>query len=157
MTNVPLFTDRATRTLTLQAASLCIDAGEGVAGLTIDYAGDPRPAGAGPDIGAYEYPSGWDAGYTAIGGGWRRLGWFGDYVPMSDWIFHNKHGFWYPAPSSTPQNIWFYTQDMGWLYTSSTQYPFLYRANDGAWLWYNGSTNPRWFRNMTAGTWESWP
>ena len=101
--------------------------------------------------------SGWDAGYTSIGGGWRRLSWFGDYVPMGDWIFHNKQGFWYPAANSTPQNVWFFTQDMGWLYTGSTTYPFLYRASDGAWLWYNGSVNPRWFRNMTAGTWENRP
>ena len=80
-----------------------------------------------------------------------------DYVPMGNWIFHNKHGFLYPAPGSTPQNIWFYTQDMGWLYTSSTLYPYLYRSSPASWLWYNGATNPRWFNNMTAGQWESRP
>ena len=101
----------------------------------------------------------WDAGYTDIGGGWRRLTWFGDYVPMggAGWIWHNKHGFLYPTPASTASDIWFYANDMGWLWTSSTTYPFLYRSSDGAWLWYNGATNPRWFRNMTAGTWESRP
>ncbi len=101
--------------------------------------------------------SAWDAGYTSIGGGWRRLGWFGDYAPMGGWIFHNKQGFWYPAASSTPQNIWFYTQDMGWIYTSSTLYPFMYRSSPAAWLWYNGATNPRWFNNLTTGQWESRP
>ena len=141
----------------LMADSPAIDAGLAACGLTMDYAGNPRPSGALPDIGAYEYPSGWDAGCTAIGGGWRRLGWFGDYVPMGDWIFHNKHGFWYPAPGSTPQNIWFYTQDMGWLYTSNPLYSFLYRSSPAAWLWYNEATNPRWFWNMTTGTWESRP
>ena len=85
--------------------------------------------------------------------------WFGDYVPMggAGWIWHNKHGFLYPTSASTPADIWFYTNDMGWLWTSSTKYPFLYRASDDVWLWYNGATNPRWFRNMTAGTWESRP
>jgi len=101
----------------------------------------------------------WDAGYQSLGSGWRRLAWFGDYIPMGTdgWFWHSKHGFWFPAQGSTPQHIWFYSQDMGWLYTGSTQYPFLYRANDRAWLWHNGSRNPRWFRNMTTGRWERWP
>ena len=101
----------------------------------------------------------WDSGHQNLGGGWRRLEWFGDYVPMGvdGWIWHNRHGFWLASPISTPQSIWLYSQDMGWLWTSSSQYPFVYRANDGAWLWYNGSSNPRWFMNMTAGQWESWP
>ncbi len=101
----------------------------------------------------------WDAGYQSLGGGWRRLAWFGDYVPMGSdgWIWHNRHGFFYVPASATPQNLWLYAQDMGWLYTSSTQYPFLYRANDRAWLWYNGSRNPRWFRNMATGAWERRP
>jgi hypothetical protein len=103
--------------------------------------------------------SNWDAGYTNIGGGWRRLSWFGDYAPMgtNGWIWHHKHGFLYVPPNATPENIWLYTQDMGWLYTGNTTYPFLYRQNDGAWLWYNGSVSPRWFVNMTTGTWESRP
>jgi hypothetical protein len=47
--------------------------------------------------------------------------------------------------------------DMGWMWTGKATYPFLYRHNDGAWLWYNGAVNPRWFRNMTTGQWESRP
>ena len=105
----------------------------------------------------FQETGGWDDGYVNLGGGWRRLGWLGDYAPTGDWIWHNKHGFWYPAPGGEPTGGWFYSQDMGWLYTGNGLYPFLYRANDAAWLWYNGSTNPRWFRNLTAGTWESRP
>jgi hypothetical protein len=100
--------------------------------------------------------SGWDSGYQDLGGGWRRLSWFGDYVPMgSGWIWHNKHGFFYVLPSNTSQSIFFYAQDMGWLWTSNTTYPYLYRFSDGAWLWYNGSSNPRWFLNMSTWNWES--
>ena len=103
--------------------------------------------------------SGWDAGYTDLGGGWRRLTWFGDYavMPEAGWIWHNKHGFFFVAAASTPPDVWLYANDMGWLFTGNTLYPFLYRANDGAWLWYNGATNPRWFRNLTANTWENRP
>jgi hypothetical protein len=103
--------------------------------------------------------SSWDADYIDIGGGWRRLTWFGDYVPMSTsgWIWHNKHGFFYVSPSATPESIWLYAQDMGWLYTSNTIYPFLFSNSARAWLWYNEATDPRWFLNMTTGLWESRP
>ena len=164
-TNAPTFVDRVGRDFHLAAGSSCIDKGSTNSPVTHDYEGNPRPV-AGTvggqvkyDVGAYEYQTAWDAGYTDIGGGWRRLTWFGDYVPMGGdgWIWHNKHGFMFATAGSVPSDIWFYTQDMGWLWTSSTTYPFLYRSSPAAWLWYNGATNPRWFRNMTAGTWENRP
>ena len=98
----------------------------------------------------------WEAGFEDIGGGWRRLTWFGDYAPMAQegWIWHNQHGFFYAAASATPESVWFYANDMGWLYTGNTLYPFLYRNSDGAWLWYNGATNPRWFMNFQSSQWE---
>ncbi len=100
----------------------------------------------------------WDFGYTDMGGGWRRLGWFGDYAVMgSGWIWHNKHGFFYVAANSTPWDVWLYANDMGWLWTGNSTYPYLYRSSDSVWLWYNGSTSPRWFRNMNDSTWEWWP
>ena len=101
----------------------------------------------------------WDDGYTDLGGGWRRLGWFGDYAAMEleGWIWHHKHGFFYVAETSAPGDVWLFANDMGWLYTGNALYPFLYRASDGAWIWYNGSTNPRWFMNFTSGQWESRP
>jgi hypothetical protein len=103
-------------------------------------------------------PSGWDSGYQSLVGGWRRLTWFGDYVPMGPdgWVWHNKHGFIFVPAGGTAQSVWMYTQDMGWLWTGSTTYPFLYRASPEAWLWYNGARNPRWFINMTSGKWERW-
>ena len=104
-------------------------------------------------------PMSWDEGYEDLGGGWRRLGWFGDYAPMGSegWIWHNKHGFLYMLPNGIPGDVWTFAGDMGWLWTGDSTYPFLYRTSPAAWLWYNGATNPRWFRNMTEGTWESRP
>ncbi len=101
----------------------------------------------------------WDDGYQSIGGDWRRLTWFGDYIPMGvdGWIWHNQHGFFFVSENSLPENIWIYAMDMGWLWTSSAQYPYLFRYNDEAWLWYNGATNPRWFFNLTTRQWENRP
>ena len=100
----------------------------------------------------------WETGYWDLGGNWRRLDWFGDYAPMASdgWIWHNRHGFLYISPAATPEDIWLYAEDLGWLWTRAAIYPYLYRDSDGAWLWYNGATSPRWFRNMTAESWEFW-
>ena len=162
-TNAPTFVNFAGRDFHLTSTSSCLERGATNPAVRADYDGVVRPqqatlAGAPSyDVGAFEFRMFWDAGYTDIGSGWRRLNWFGDYTPMggAGWNWHNKHGFLYAASTSYEYDIWFYTQDMGWLWTSRTKYPFLYRSSDGAWLWYNGATNPRWFRNMTAGTWES--
>jgi len=142
----------------LSASSPCRDAGiwtPWMAAWPWDYDKYFRDPITIPDMGAFEFVAGsaWDDGYQDLGGGWRRLAWFGDYAPMggNGWIFHNRHGYWCAAANSLASDIWFFTQDMGWLWTGSTTYPFMLRASDGAWLWYNGSVNPRWFRNMTAG------
>jgi hypothetical protein len=97
----------------------------------------------------------WHNGATALGGGWFRYMWFGDFAVMGgDWIWHNKHGFLYSASTSS-QSMWLWSMTMGWLWTGETTYPFLYRLNDGAWIWYQKpSTNPQWFYNFSAGRWE---
>ena len=118
---------------------------------------DNSAVGAAATVSFAAGPLAWDNGYQDLGGGWRRLAWFGDYAQMGSWIWHNKHGFLYPAGGSTPADIWFFANDMGWLWTSSTSYPFIYRSSASAWLWYNGSSDPRWFVNMGTGQWESWP
>ncbi len=106
----------------------------------------------------------WDFGHEDLGvGGWRRLAWFGDYVPMGEfgnnggWIWHNQHGYYYVAGDSSPEEAWMWASDMEWVYTGETLYPFLNRDNDAAWLWFNGATNPRWFYNFSLAEWEWWP
>jgi len=105
----------------------------------------------------YGVPSAWDAGYTDVGNGWRQLPWLDYYAPLhNDWYNHNEHGFVYVAPISNPSSMYIYTLDTGWLWTSSTQYPYLYRFSDNSWLWYlKGSDNPRWFKNLTSDKWEN--
>jgi hypothetical protein len=113
-------------------------------------------------VGILTQGSAWDAGYESLNfGDWRRSPWFGDYTPMGGgWIFHNRHGFWFAFPDSTPDSIFFWSMDMGWLWTSSTTYTYLYRFNDGTWLYYEPNSEDqtrRWFLNMSNGQWESWP
>lgn len=93
-------------------------------------------------------------GATDLGKGWKELGWLGVYYDLHfPWIFHGEHGwlFWSAALHS---DVWFFSPGMGWLWTSRTHYPYLYRAADGAWLYYVKGSNPRAFYNFTTFSWE---
>ncbi len=97
----------------------------------------------------------WQDAVQLGGGGWRWLSWFGYFEEDGyGWIWHKGHG-WMFTGSETTASIWFYTMDMGWLWSSDTVYPYLYRRSDSTWLWYQvGSTSPRWFYNFTTSAWE---
>ena len=58
-------------------------------------------------------------------------------------------------------NGWFYTSDMGWLFTNSTTYPYLYRkdtsSDGGVWLYFDTtSTNELRFYNFETSLWETY-
>ncbi|MBN2002005.1 MAG: right-handed parallel beta-helix repeat-containing protein [Anaerolineae bacterium] len=53
-TPAALFVDAAAHDYRLRAGSPAVDVGSAEAGITADHAGDPRPYGAGYDIGAFE-------------------------------------------------------------------------------------------------------
>ncbi|MFC1452195.1 hypothetical protein ACFLSJ_02475 [Verrucomicrobiota bacterium] len=90
-----------------------------------------------------------------VGEGWRWLPWFGYFNVITDpWIYHQQHGWMY-AVGTTTASIWFYADDMGWLWSTHGSYPYMYRSQDQAWLWYLKDTaHPRWFLNLTTGQWE---
>ena len=96
------------------------------------------------------------AGAADLGGGWRWLSWFGFFAETGhNWIFHLQHGWMYPIGIDS-SSIWFWTPDMNWLWTSDTVYPYLYRSDDNAWLWYlKDSSSPRWLYNFRTLGWES--
>lgn len=81
--------------------------------------------------------------------------WFGTFLPLEQgWIYHLQHDWVYCVGTSASQ-LWLYTPDLGWLWTSQAIYPFLYRWQDGTWLsYYAGSDNPRYFYNHSTFSWE---
>jgi plastocyanin len=94
---------------------------------------------------------------TDLGNGWKWLSWFGYFNTNSPpWIFHQEHGWLYPFGTTT-ENITFWDPLLNaFWWSSQTQYPYLYRFSDGVWLYYQvGSSNPRWFYNLSTGIWES--
>ena len=93
-----------------------------------------------------------------LGGGWYWLSWFGYFnTNAAPWIYHPTLGWLYPYGSST-DSIWFWDTGMNaFWWTSATVYPYIWRASDGVWLYYDvGSSSPRWFYNYGAQKWESY-
>lgn len=73
---------------------------------------------------------------TDVGDGWKYLDWFGYFWvdEISTWIYHYEHGWAYPFGEST-SDIWFYTIDKDWFWTSDTVYPWIYVLKGGLWTW----------------------
>lgn len=94
----------------------------------------------------------WD-GATDLGGGWKRLDWFGTfYDATGGWIYHLEHG-WVYCIGATTADMWLY-MDIGWAWTSQVVYSYMYMPSKGAWMWYlPGTSNPRWFYNVSTGQW----
>jgi acyl-CoA thioesterase I len=104
---------------------------------------------------ALDVYSPWEAGFTPLSYGWRRLANFGDYVRLGSdgWLWHQEHGYIFIPADTPPESMWMFMGDLGWNWTARDLYPFLYSADLDAWLWYSGQTNPRWFYDMTRAEW----
>ena len=55
-----------------------------------------------------------------------------------------------------PSSIWLWTSDMGFLWTSSTVYPFLWPPRRDLALLLSRLQEPRWFYNCKTNQWEQW-
>jgi hypothetical protein len=85
-----------------------------------------------------------------LGGGWKRTDWFGTFWDSgAGWIYHAEHGWMYPV-GSTPAQLWFYTFDLGWIWSGRGTYPWVYRVDGNAWLYFFRNTKPRAFWNATT-------
>jgi hypothetical protein len=82
-----------------------------------------------------------------LGGGWKRLDWFG-YLQQgsTSWVYHSDHGWIYPV-SSGEDSLWMYWPEGDWVWTGKGVYPHLFRTDsegaEGSWLYYfQGSQSP---------------
>ena len=97
------------------------------------------------------------SGYLEINDTWNYLWWLGYFSgggggAGGGWIYHADHGRMYALGTDAASSIFFWTPDMGWLWTRNDLYPFLWRyAGSGTWLWYYQGTS-RWFYNYQSGS-----
>jgi hypothetical protein len=77
----------------------------------------------------------WWSGADNIGNGFYQ-NWLGQFMPFeSGWIYHLEFGWVYVVESDL-QGLWMWMQDEGWLWSSSTIWPFIW-SNDGpTWLYF---------------------
>jgi hypothetical protein len=77
----------------------------------------------------------WWSGSDNIGNGFYQ-NWLGQFMPFeSGWIYHLEFGWVYVVESDL-QGLWMWMQDEGWLWSSSTVWPFIW-SNDGLkWLYF---------------------
>lgn len=63
--------------------------------------------------------------------------WFGTVLATGDWIWSEAHHYWYVAAGG-PGNLWVYDfePELGWLWTNSAIYPFLFSVNHEAWIFF---------------------
>jgi hypothetical protein len=123
-----------------------------------DGFGDVTELAGGTDpTDSLSFPGSWYAGGPELGGGWCWVEWLGLINTLDEpWVFHAQLGWLYPFGASA-DNIWFYSLQMEWLWTSQTLFPHLFRLRDGVWLSYlPGSSNPCWFYSWETGAWEAW-
>ena len=90
-----------------------------------------------------------------VGSGWSYLSWFGYFTDVGGgWLYHAEYGWLFPS-GTTPASIWLWDYRMaGWLWTSSTVYPFLWSDPLQTWLYYyrgTGHGNGGWFYNYGTG------
>jgi len=91
---------------------------------------------------------------TDLGSGWKHSSWFGTFnETYYPWIWHQQHGWMY-AFGTDPGSIWLWTPDLGFLWTGSGVYPWLWSNTQQTWLYYSvGSSNPRYFYNWNSQKW----
>jgi poly(beta-D-mannuronate) lyase len=83
--------------------------------------------------------------------------WFGNYSAANwPWVLHADHGWIYGSNPAGTSHIFYYDLDLGWVYTTPTDYPWIYSYADGGWFFYSkGTQNPRWFYDYNAGAWSA--
>lgn len=81
------------------------------------------------------YP--WLGGYASVGG---------------DWIYHPEHGYLYTYDAGAGA-VFLWDLSLGWIYTSESLYPNLYRYDPAGWLYYypGGVPEGRYFYDYATG------
>ncbi len=92
-------------------------------------------------IGNYLPP--WAEAKVSDEGKWRELRWFGAFLPYDEgWNFHSRLG-WFFNSGQEGSDFWIWQENLGWLWSSPSAYPFVYADEKKHWIFLNlEMTNP---------------
>ena len=96
---------------------------------------------------------------TAVdhGNHWRSTDWFGTYFETSsNWIFHVNHGWLYRSGTSM-SSFWLFDSNLDWLWTNLESYPYLFRSESGAWIFFQNDSGSRKFYDYSTNSWTTLP
>ncbi len=96
---------------------------------------------------------------TAVDHGnyWRSTDWFGTYFETSsNWIFHINHGWLYRSGTSM-SSFWLFDSNLDWLWTNFENYPYLFRSESGAWIFFQNDSGSRKFYDYSTNSWTTLP
>ncbi len=95
-----------------------------------------------------------DLGSTDVGDGWKWSEWFGVYNDVSlPWVIHGDFGWIYIGGDSV-DDFWFWTHDLGWIWTGDSTFPFAYQFEEDSWLWFLvGQSDPQWYYDFGSDSW----
>ena len=96
------------------------------------------------------------SGARDLGQGWKNLNGFGYFYPLSnEWIYHLGMGWVYPVGKSQ-ESLWLYHPALQkWLWTSPTQFPYLFESNAGNWLYFLQQESGAIFFQYLSGRWQA--
>ena len=88
---------------------------------------------------------------------WYQSDWFGTFNHANaEWIFHQELGWLYHGPVGQ-NGIWFWSEEMKWVWTRKDLWPYLWNQDEGGWLYYMGIIEAKrtfWnFSNTTVIQW----
>jgi hypothetical protein len=74
--------------------------------------------------------------------GWWDSPWLGEFfrVNDSDWIFHAELGWVYLVTKNKTGGVWLWQETLGWVWTNSKLYPFLYSGKSNRWIFFHGQS-----------------
>ena len=102
--------------------------------------GESPGARKGLKIPALPQPRAWWSKMRDAGNGWIESAWFGAFQKFkeTEWIYHTQMG-WIYAPAESKDGIWLWKEREGWLWTSRQAWPYLWKHDSGAWLYFQGN------------------
>lgn len=95
----------------------------------------------------------WD-GHITLVDEWKQSSWFGTFLELNNtngWLFHTKLSFIY-TDSTTQGSLWFFSPELGWVWTSQMAYPFIYSNSDASWNYFDAQSGSVY--NFTENTWS---
>lgn len=90
--------------------------------------------------------------------GWAFDEGFGLFFTESEpWLYHATMGWVYAQSAGSAAGVYLYSENLGWLWTASDTFPYLYHVESGSWLAYSAtSDSTRWLYDFTLEQWVSW-